>query len=87
MKSPGILSQKVCGNPVIGLQESSVAEGGGLVNAHPITRKVARACGCASEDHRFHLESCSPSVTLAKEKKKKRINDDGIIYVAESHSH
>ena len=43
-----------------GLQGSPVAEGGDLAYALSRTRKAARACGCAAEDHRFHLESCCP---------------------------
>ena len=31
------------------MQESPVAEGGDLADARPITRKAARACGCAPE--------------------------------------
>ena len=37
----------------LGLQESPVAEGGDLVNAHPNTKKTAQACGCVAEDHSF----------------------------------
>ena len=34
----------------------------------PITRKAAWACGCAAEDHRFDLESRSPSLTSGERK-------------------
>ena len=49
-------------------RDHQVAEGGDLADARPNTRKTARACGCAEEDHRFHLESCSPSVTPGERK-------------------
>ena len=54
---------------ILGLQESPVAEAeGDLADSRPITRKSARAGGCATEDHGFNLESCSTSVTPANEK-------------------
>ena len=43
-----------------------------LADARPITGKADGACGCALEDHIFHLESCSPSVTPANKKISRR---------------
>ena len=54
-----------------GLQEPPVPEGWDLTDIHSNTRKDMSACGCFVEDHRFHLENCSPNETPIKGKKKK----------------
>ena len=56
------------------------SEWGDLADARPITRKAARACGCAAEDHEFHLESCSPSVNAGERKEEE---EDKVFAAAE----
>ena len=53
--------------------ESLVAEGGDLPDGHPHTR---RACGCAAEDRRFDIESCSPSVIPGERKEEEEQEDN-----------
>ena len=52
-----------------------------LTNAFPDTRKAVLPCGCCADDHRFHRESCFPSVTSGEQKLKRRRQTSLAVYL------